>query len=44
MEWPRQIARLDAGSLSGQAQVRRDECGVPHILPDTGEAAAFAHS
>ena len=43
-ESPRPIVRLDAGSHSGQAQVRRDEYGVPHILADTGEAAAFAHS
>jgi hypothetical protein len=29
-------------TLAGQATIRRDTFGVPHILADTEEAAAFA--
>jgi acyl-homoserine-lactone acylase len=39
---PRRIGTLDPDRLAGQAVIRRDEFGVPHILATSEEAAAFA--
>ena len=39
---PRRIASPDARQLAAQALIRRDDFGVPHILAQTEEAAAFA--
>src|SRR5688572_15123325 len=39
---PRRIALLDTDTLAAQAVIRRDDFGVPHILAQTEEAAAFA--
>lgn len=36
-------AHAESGALANQARIRRDTYGVPHILAETEEAAAFAH-
>lgn len=39
---PRRVYSPDAGQLAVQSMIRRDDFGVPHILAQTEEAAAFA--
>ena len=39
---PRRVPAPDARQLAAQAMIRRDDFGVPHILAQTEEAAAFA--
>ena len=39
---PRRIASPDPDALATQAVIRRDDFGIPHILAQTEEAAAFA--
>jgi acyl-homoserine-lactone acylase len=39
---PRTPAPVTAPASAGQATIRRDTFGIPHVLADTEEAAAFA--
>ena len=39
---PRRIPSPDVETLAAQAVIRRDDFGIPHILAQTEEAAAFA--
>jgi acyl-homoserine-lactone acylase len=39
---PRRVASPDARQLAAQSVIRRDDFGIPHILAETEEAAAFA--